>query len=81
MIITLNLFQNGAACRVFSFTLVSFIAWLDVDVARRQKSEQQSPLEKKRSYWAIDQDKYTTCFGMYIGMHRPDTSYTRPSRT
>jgi hypothetical protein len=27
---TLNLFLNGAACRVSSFTLVGFIDWLDL---------------------------------------------------
>jgi hypothetical protein len=27
---TLNLFRNGAACRVFLFTLVGFIDWLGV---------------------------------------------------
>jgi hypothetical protein len=26
---TLDLFRNGAACRVFLFTLVGFIDWLD----------------------------------------------------
>jgi len=26
----LNLFRNGAACRVFMFTLVGFIVWLGV---------------------------------------------------
>jgi hypothetical protein len=26
---TLGLFRNGAACRVFTFTLVGFIDWLD----------------------------------------------------
>jgi len=30
---TLNVFRNGAACRVSSFTLVGFIDWLDHAVA------------------------------------------------
>ena len=31
---TLNAFRNGAACRVFMFTLVGFIDWLDDNDAR-----------------------------------------------
>ena len=36
---SLNLFRNGAACRVSSFTLVGSIAWLDVCVELLVKSE------------------------------------------
>ncbi len=32
---TLNLYRKGAACRVFLFTLVGFIDWLDVFIELR----------------------------------------------
>ena len=38
---TLNLFRNGAACRVFLFTLVASFDWLDVSWQRQGRIFQE----------------------------------------